>query len=260
MDQESRIASKEYLIFSDLVEALRELVRKHGVTVHLFNNFDQPLLQISPELVEFAGLYEDEFKVMRLDGTFSSPTKISYEDRRPICPKCSQKAELEPAHWTRRESKQGQWRWVCVACDYAVSTRVDEPFSPDGEMACRGKRELRAHCRRKFSMLWEKGVMSKKDAYELLKQHFGGEKGERVTFASMSVSQMKEAVDLCRKVTDTWKEQQKGQSTERTEKEQAELAANEMRQLYSAITHEAGEPTYLGDGMYLFPDGRIDES
>ena len=35
--------------------------------------------------------------------------------------------------------------------------------------------------------------------------------------------------------------------------------ANEMKQLHSAITHEDGEPTYMGDGMYLFPDGRIRE-
>ena len=38
-----------------------------------------------------------------------------------------------------------------------------------------------------------------------------------------------------------------------------EMADTEMKSFYSAITHEDGEPTYLMDGMYLFPDGSIGE-
>lgn len=38
-----------------------------------------------------------------------------------------------------------------------------------------------------------------------------------------------------------------------------EMVDNEMKILYNAITHEDGEPTYLYDGVYLFPDGSLGE-
>ncbi len=36
-----------------------------------------------------------------------------------------------------------------------------------------------------------------------------------------------------------------------------EMADNEMVLLYRAITHEDGEPTYLSDGVWLYPDGSM---
>lgn len=36
-------------------------------------------------------------------------------------------------------------------------------------------------------------------------------------------------------------------------------AREECQSLYSGIPHEHGEPTYLMDGMYMFPDGSIGE-
>ena len=38
-----------------------------------------------------------------------------------------------------------------------------------------------------------------------------------------------------------------------------EMADNEMRGLYQEISVEEGKPVYLSDGMYLFPDGSIEE-
>jgi len=32
-----------------------------------------------------------------------------------------------------------------------------------------------------------------------------------------------------------------------------------MKELYSSITHEDGEPTYLSDGVWLYPDGTMKE-
>jgi len=34
-----------------------------------------------------------------------------------------------------------------------------------------------------------------------------------------------------------------------------EMADNEMIQFYKSITHSDGEPTYLADGVWLFPNG-----
>ncbi len=38
-----------------------------------------------------------------------------------------------------------------------------------------------------------------------------------------------------------------------------EMVDNEMASLYDAITHEDGEPTYLSDGVWLYPDGSMSE-
>lgn len=38
-----------------------------------------------------------------------------------------------------------------------------------------------------------------------------------------------------------------------------EMADDEMKTLYAELSHSEGEPTYLMDGMYLFPDGSIRE-
>lgn len=38
-----------------------------------------------------------------------------------------------------------------------------------------------------------------------------------------------------------------------------EMADNEMKSLYSDLSPGEGEPAYLMDGMYLFPDGSIRE-
>lgn len=38
-----------------------------------------------------------------------------------------------------------------------------------------------------------------------------------------------------------------------------EMVVNELIQIYNAITHEAGEATYMCDGMWLLPDGTIEE-
>lgn len=37
------------------------------------------------------------------------------------------------------------------------------------------------------------------------------------------------------------------------------MAENEMVQIYDAITHLQGEATYLSDGMWLLPDGTLEE-
>lgn len=36
-------------------------------------------------------------------------------------------------------------------------------------------------------------------------------------------------------------------------------AKEEMMSIYSGITHEDGEPTYMCDGMWLYPDGSMRE-
>ncbi len=38
-----------------------------------------------------------------------------------------------------------------------------------------------------------------------------------------------------------------------------EMADNEMRKIYASITHSEGEATYLHDGMWLLPDGTMEE-
>jgi len=38
-----------------------------------------------------------------------------------------------------------------------------------------------------------------------------------------------------------------------------EMADDEMKSLYLDIQVEAGEPVYLSDGLYLFPDGSMKE-
>ncbi|MEI8641654.1 hypothetical protein P4S68_13275 [Pseudoalteromonas sp. Hal099] len=38
-----------------------------------------------------------------------------------------------------------------------------------------------------------------------------------------------------------------------------QMVDNELASLYDAITHEDGEPTYLCDGVWLYPDGSMSE-
>lgn len=38
-----------------------------------------------------------------------------------------------------------------------------------------------------------------------------------------------------------------------------EMAKQEMQSLYQEITHEDGEATYLADGMWLHPDGTLEQ-
>jgi len=38
-----------------------------------------------------------------------------------------------------------------------------------------------------------------------------------------------------------------------------EMVNNEMKNLYEAITHCDGEATYLSDGVWLYPDGHMEE-
>ena len=38
-----------------------------------------------------------------------------------------------------------------------------------------------------------------------------------------------------------------------------EMAMQEMQSIYSDITHSDGEATYLSDGMWLLPDGTLEE-
>lgn len=45
----------------------------------------------------------------------------------------------------------------------------------------------------------------------------------------------------------------------RYKKHTNEMADNEMRDLYANITHLDGEATYLHDGMWLLPDGTMEE-
>lgn len=38
-----------------------------------------------------------------------------------------------------------------------------------------------------------------------------------------------------------------------------EMVVHEMVSIYNDITHEDGEPTYLADGVWLYPDGSMGE-
>lgn len=38
-----------------------------------------------------------------------------------------------------------------------------------------------------------------------------------------------------------------------------EMARQEMQSIYNDITHSDGEATYLSDGMWLLPDGALEE-
>lgn len=217
LDSGHRASKHEHLIFGELIEEIRSFVQKDGVTVHLYNVMREPLLQINPENVE-AGLYES-LGVLEVTSEPNKTERIkhitSYEDSRPVCPSCGGKAGLEPAHWrSQNKEKKGQWRWVCVSCDYAVSSSVDDRFRPTGDMASRKLRELRGEARNEFSKLWEKQIVSKSDAYDLLHKHFGIDKGElRITgelwgFASMNISQLNETISLSQNIIKLWKEKQ----------------------------------------------------
>lgn len=209
-DSHRRASKHEYLIFSELIEEIRSFVQKDGVTVHLYNVMDEPLLQISPENVE-ASLYE----ILGVLEITSKPNKtkrikttMSFKDSRPICPNCGGKAGLEPAHW-RSSTKGGQWRWVCVGCDYAVSSFEDDRFRPTGDLGSRKTRELRNEAQNEFSKLWIYHIMSKSDAYSLLRKHFGIDKGDQWNLAFMSKPQLNEIIRLSKNIFMLWKEKQK---------------------------------------------------
>ena len=37
------------------------------------------------------------------------------------------------------------------------------------------------------------------------------------------------------------------------------MVDNELIQIYNGITHSSGEPTYLHDGVWLYPDGTLED-
>ena len=206
LENHRRASKHEYLIFSDLIEEIRSFVQNDGVTVHLYNVMGEPLLQINSENVG-ASLYEilGVLKITRKNIKRSVKTTMSFENNRPICPNCQERAGLEPAHW-RTSTKHGQWRWVCVGCDYAVSSIKDEMFYPTGDLGSRKKRELRHEAQNELSKLWTHEIMSKSDTYSFLRKHFGIDKGREWNLASMSKLQLNETISLSKNILQLWKE------------------------------------------------------
>jgi hypothetical protein len=240
--QEDDLPSAHRSIFGDLIEDIREYVRTKKTTVHLYNEWGQLLRSISPE--RNIGLYESELTVRNaFDGKEVNLGSIPHDNDRPLCPRCNEMAGLEPAHYF---SKKSPWRWVCVDCDYAVSCDNENEFSPTGRLESREMRRTRHKFREVYSMLWNLGLMERGYAYKLLKQLFPHKEGQRVNFATLNAQEMQRAADYAEEIM-----------RKRGREDQAIWARNEMRQLYSDISHEDGKPTYLGDDVYLFPDGRV---
>lgn len=86
------------------------------------------------------------------------------------CPYCGAQAFRRPAAAVRRNARPGEEVYVCArfpACDAYVSAHKESGL-PMGTLANRPLREKRRQAHIALSQLWERGLMTKKEAYRWL--------------------------------------------------------------------------------------------
>ena len=88
------------------------------------------------------------------------------------CPYCGGRTELRSADGIYHDNRDGTMLYVCKnypRCDTYVRVRPGT-MEPIGTLANGRLRALRTEAHRYFNQLYERGIMSKREAYEWLSQ------------------------------------------------------------------------------------------
>jgi hypothetical protein len=92
-----------------------------------------------------------------------------------ICPYCK-----NPAQWVENKEIYGKnygksyMMWLCKPCDAYVGCH-NNTKEPLGTIANKETREARKRAHEAFDPMWKTGFMLRKEAYEILNNHFGFE-------------------------------------------------------------------------------------
>lgn len=114
------------------------------------------------------------------------------------CPYCGAQAVLAPASLVRRDAESNEKVYVCArypVCDAYVSAH-QESLLPMGTLADRHLRIKRRQAHIALNRLWERGLMTKKEAYHWLQYQLGIPESEAHIgrFAEYRCNQV---IDLC---------------------------------------------------------------
>ena len=91
------------------------------------------------------------------------------------CPYCGSRTELRSADGIYHDNREGTMLYVCKnypRCDTYVRVRPGTT-EPIGTLANGRLRALRTEAHRSFNQLYERGIMTKREAYEWLSQMMG---------------------------------------------------------------------------------------
>lgn len=96
------------------------------------------------------------------------------------CPYCGANAVLRKDKYVHGERGKGEWLYVCAnypACDAYVSTHKGTK-NPRGSLAKGDLRNKRIRAHKIFDLIWQKNIMSKKEAYRWIEYCMGLGKDE----------------------------------------------------------------------------------
>ena len=114
------------------------------------------------------------------------------------CPYCGSQALLRPASVVHKHTVPGEEVYVCArfpACDAYVSAHRDSHL-PMGTLADMSLRIKRRQAHIALSQLWERGLMTRKEAYRWLQVQLGLPESE-AHIGRFSAYRCEQVIDLC---------------------------------------------------------------
>ena len=123
------------------------------------------------------------------------------------CPYCGAQASLRPASVVRAYAAPGEEVYVCArnpVCDAYVSAHRKSRL-PMGTLAGRELRKKRRQAHIALNQLWERGLMTHKEAYRWLQVQLGLPEAE-AHIARFSEFRCQQVIDLCGRFIDACKE------------------------------------------------------
>lgn len=114
------------------------------------------------------------------------------------CPYCGSRALLRPASVVHKHTIPGEEVYVCArfpACDAYVSAHRDSHL-PMGTLADKSLRIKRRQAHIALSQLWERGLMTRKEAYRWLQVQLGLPESE-AHIGRFSAYRCEQVIDLC---------------------------------------------------------------
>ena len=114
------------------------------------------------------------------------------------CPYCGSRALLRPTSVVHKHTIPGEEVYVCArfpACDAYVSAHRDSHL-PMGTLADKSLRIKRRQVHIALSQLWERGLMTRKEAYRWLQVQLGLPESE-AHIGRFSAYRCEQVIDLC---------------------------------------------------------------
>lgn len=114
------------------------------------------------------------------------------------CPYCRSRALLRPASVVHERAAPGEEVYVCArfpACNAYVSAHRDSHL-PMGTLADKSLRQKRRQAHIALNQLWERGLMTRKEAYRWLRVQLGLPESE-AHIGRFSEFRCEQVIDLC---------------------------------------------------------------